>query len=158
MPNPGAQPLDANTAVGQLRATLGDTSFIDLDPVVAGQADYAVFSDVVLEAALLQAADSIPRAAGNLVLSLALEYGTKGRSIKTDDLSLDTKGRGADLLAVAKAFFGEADAADLAGAADYFKIVPFAGRAGCGSCVVVPEATPTPVEPDPGFGEGRYGF
>lgn len=125
MPFPGAAPLVPSSPVGQLRSLLGDTAYTPLDPDVPGQGSYAVFSDVALEAALVLAKDSISRAAGNLTMSMALQYAAEGKSIKTDDLAIDVKGRGADLLAVAKAFLAEADAADTADGGEFFDVVPF---------------------------------
>lgn len=126
MPNPGVAPLDSTTAVGQLRAILGDTSYVDLTPPIAGMGDYAVYSDADLVAALTLAKGSILRAAGQLTKRLALQYSAEGRSIKTDDLAIDVRSRGADLLKVAESFIDDADAEDEAELNDYFNIVaPF---------------------------------
>lgn len=126
--NPGVYPLDPATPVGQLRALVGDTSSIPLDPPVAGQASYAVWSDVALEAALALADDSVYAAGANLYLALAAQYAPLGRSIKTDDLALDTKGTAGDLISIAKEWRAQ-NALDAAGG-DSFAIVPWGGRAG----------------------------
>lgn len=125
MQHPGQTPLDFASPIGQLRVEVGDTSFSELEPAVTGQGSYAVWSDNDLAAALARAKGSVTRAAGALTRSLAIQYAAEGKSIKTDDLAIDVKGRGADLLAVAKAFFAEADAADISGGNDYFDIVGF---------------------------------
>lgn len=123
MTNLGAAPLNAKTDVGRLRVELGDTSFEKLTPHRAGFGDYAVFSDVELAAFLEGAAGSILRAAGRATRRLALEYSARGRSIRTEDMTLDVKNRGSDLLAVSKAYFAEADAEDERADGDFFETV-----------------------------------
>lgn len=125
MQHPGLSPLDPESSIGQLRVEVGDIATTPLDPAVDGQASYAVWSDNDLAASLARSKGSVTRAAGSLIRSLAIQYSAEGKSIKTDDLAIDVKGRGSDLLAVAKAFFAEAEAEDIAGGADYFDIVPF---------------------------------
>lgn len=125
MQHPGLAPLDPESAIGQLRVEVGDIAYGALTPEIAGQGNYAVWSDNDLAAALTRAKGSVPRAAGNLVRSLAIQYSAEGKSIKTDDLAIDVRGRGADLLAVAKAFLSEADAADVSSGNDFFAVVPF---------------------------------
>lgn len=125
MQHPGLTPLVPESAIGQLRVEVGDTAYTELDPAVAGQGSYAVWSDNDLAAALARSKGSIVRAAGSLIRSLAIQFSAEGKSIKTDDLAIDVRGRGADLLAVAKAFFTEADAADAVDGNGFFDIVPF---------------------------------
>lgn len=141
MPNLGAAPLDPETPVGQLRANLGDTGFTELEPPVAGQVDYANFSDAALEAFLAGASGNVARATGAAYMQLAAIYAAAGKSIKTDDLAHDDRQRGADLFEVAKWWFSHADAAEAAAAAEIFEIAPFAGRAKPRSR---PEGTPWP--------------
>lgn len=150
--NRGVSPIDTTgwvgatgiaSQVGQLRTLVGDTSSIPLEPDEPGFADYATWGDDALAAALAAQSGSQLRAAGTLYLQLAGEYALQGRSIKTDDLTLDTKGRGNDLRLIAQSFFEQADAADGAAVNDFFQIVPFAGRAGRAPRVR-PEATPYP--------------
>lgn len=149
MSNPGVAPLDPNTPVGQLRALVGDTQYVPLVPPVTGQGDYNVWSDHSLAAVLATQGGSALRAAGSLYLQLAAEYAQSGRSVKTDDLAINTLGRGDTLLKVAQSFFDDATAGDNAAANDFFQIVPFAGRAGRRQ--VRPEATPwpLPIQPAP---------
>ncbi|WP_217181639.1 hypothetical protein [Streptomyces sp. AC495_CC817] len=144
MANPGANPIDASTPVGVLRLTVGDTESQPLEPPVSGLADYAVWSDDALSVALMNAAGNNLRAAGNLYRQLAAVYAQTGRSIKTDDLQLNTLSRGDSLLKVAQSFLDEAQANENATANDFFQIVPFAGRAGRQRCVR-PEGTPMPL-------------
>lgn len=140
----GASPINPATPAGALRLLVGDTESIPLDPDVPGFADYNQWGDAALEVALAAQGGSQLRAAGTLYLQLAAAFTISGRSIKTDDLAIDTKGRGNDLRAVAQSFFDEATAADNAATNDFFQIVPFAGRAGR-ACRTRPEGTPAPL-------------
>ncbi|MBT2484750.1 MULTISPECIES: hypothetical protein [unclassified Microbacterium] len=144
--NPGIAPLDPNTAVGQLRALVGDTQFEPLAPPVDGQGDYYVWSDAALEAVLIPQAGNVLRAAGHLYLQLAAEYAQSQRSIKTDDLAINTIGRGDTLLKVAQSFFDEATAGENAAASDSFLIISPGGRRGRGRCACRPEGTPRPLD------------
>lgn len=129
MVNAGASPIDPSSAVGALRVNIGDTASVPLVPPVSGQAAYANFSDIDLETFLAQTSNNVNRATGNAYLRMAAEYAATGRSIKTDDLAIDTRARGKDLLQIADYWFKQADASDAAEADEYFNIVPFA-RAG----------------------------
>lgn len=145
MANRGVAPLDPQTPVGQLRALLRDTSFGPLTPPEAGFGNYAVFSDVDLAVYLAQNPDSLNRAAGEAIRSLALEVAAGERSVKTDDLAVDLRGRGKSLMEIAQSFFDDADAAEAASAADFFQVVPFpATRQN-----VRPEGTPYPLPAPP---------
>lgn len=108
--------LDPNTEVGKLRLLIGDPN-------------YAIWADdAPLEAALVATSGNLLRAAGVLYLQLAAQYAQQGKSIKTDDLAIDTRTRGGDFLKIAQSFFDEADGGESASANDFFQIVPFAGR------------------------------
>jgi hypothetical protein len=128
MTHRGVAPLDPDTKVGRLRALLRDTEYAPLEPAEDGFGDYKMFSDVDLEAYLIEGGDNVLRAAGRATTGLALMYSAKGKSIKTDDLAVDLRGRGADLLKVARSFMDDADAEDAAEASDYFNIVPTGRR------------------------------
>ena len=141
MVNIGAYPIVASAPAGQLRYEIGDTSATPLNPPQPGLADYAVFSDVALEVALATSGGSVLRAAGHLCQTLAIEYAQSGKSIKTDDLAIDTRDRGKTLLDVARSFFSEADAAEGAAAVDFFAVAPFAGRT---SSAIRVEGSPWP--------------
>jgi hypothetical protein len=140
MTNLGIAPLNPSTPVGQLRVNLGDKSFKPLDPPIPGAGDYANFSDADLTALLAGAAGSVSRATGAGYMQLAAVYIATGRSIKTDDLAIDTRQRGKDLFEVAKWWFTHADEADAAGVGDIFMVAPFGGR---------PEGTPRPLTFEP---------
>lgn len=144
--NPGAVPLDPNSPVGQLRTLVGDTQYQELSPAVPGQGDYNVWSDAALLSMLVLHSGSALRAAGNLYLQLAAEYAQSQRSVKTDDLAINTLGRGDTLLKVAQSFLDEAQAGENAAASDVFQIVPFGGRRSRGRCSCRPEATPRPLD------------
>ncbi len=120
--NPGASPIDPTSNVGLLRILVGDTANVPLEPPVAGQASYAVWSDSALLGALILADDSVYRAAGDLYASLAAQYAQSEADIKTDDLVLRTGGRSASFLKLAQSFYARADAEDAAGASDFFEI------------------------------------
>ena len=144
MPNKGISPIDPTSEVGALRLLVSDTDSIPLDPPQDSLADYNTWSDDALGTALNAMGGNQLRAAGTLYLQLAAEHSLVGRSIRTDDLTLDIKSRGTDLRLVAQSFFDQATAADNASREDFFQIVPFAGRnRGC-RCVR-PEGTPRPI-------------
>ncbi len=124
MANRGAVPLDPSTPVGRLRALLRDTEYTALSPAEPGFGDYEIFSDLDLEAYLIESSDHILRAASRATKSLALEYSAAGKSVKTDDLAIDLRSRGRDLLEVARSFMEDADAEEASEAADFFNIVP----------------------------------
>jgi hypothetical protein len=106
--------------------------------------DEAAFTDEQLDAALLASGDNLLRAAGFAYQALAAEYALRGKSVRTDDLAIDTRDRGKTLLEVAQSYFDEAAAAQNAEGGDLFQIVPFAGRAGRGGCCR-PEGSPRPL-------------
>ena len=141
----GVAPFDPDDPIGELRALVGDTEWVTTEPPQEGVGLYAVFSDAALAAALNTAGGSILRAAGNVFARLASEYTSIGRSIRTDDLMLDTKGRGETLLKIAQSFWKEAEIAERNAASDYFVVVPV--RGGRKGPVRPPEGTPWPVQP-----------
>lgn len=139
--NPGISPISTSTPVGQLRHTLGDTASVPLEPPVEGMVSYNVYSDAALEVFLALTSGNVLRAAAAAVKRLAIEYAAVGKSIKTDDLSINVASRGKDLLEVAAAFSKEADAADATAGANFFAVVPGRARR---RYDVRPEATPYP--------------
>ena len=134
----GAYPLDPATLVGQLRAIVGDTTATPIEgsPTLA---HYAIWGDNDLAATLAYTRNDVYRAAGDLYRTLAAQYIQSGKSIKTDDLAIDTRTRGTDLLKVAQSFYDEAALADAAAGGDFFQIIPYSGRS---AGHVRPEATP----------------
>lgn len=93
--------------------------------LVLRDTDATVFPTEELETYKGLYPDSLFRAAASAVRSLAIAYAASGKSVKTDDLAIDLRSRGKDLLDVAASFDKEADAGDLRGADDYFNIVGF---------------------------------
>lgn len=157
MANPGIAPLDPTTDVGRLRALLADTSYVPLDPPVAGQGGYAIFSDADLIAYLaLGSADPL-RSAAIATRRLALEYSAKGKSVKTDDLAIDLRSRGKDLLEVAESFDSAANSAAESDANDYFNIVPFGDSPFGGHGHAEGALWPSPAVPTPPASHGLDG-
>ena len=120
----GVWPIAPGTPVGQLRELVRDTEGVEFDPPQPGYRDYAAFSDSMLVTALSVAGGNLLRAAGSAFMSLAAEYAMSGRSVKTDDLLLDTRNRGRDLAEVARSFLAEAEAEDLKQANSFFDLTP----------------------------------
>jgi hypothetical protein len=96
--------LNPETAVGKVRLVVGDGV-----PDAAG--DYT-FSDDAIGAALALAGEGITRAVAILVKQLALQAALSGQSIKADDFSFVTTGRGKSLLDVAESYERQADTED----------------------------------------------
>lgn len=91
--------------------------------------DQVVFTDDDLQVALDSAGGvDILRAAGIAIQSLAIEYATTGKSVKTADLAIDLRQRGTDLLAVARSFFDEALAVQEIAADNYVSVAEPGGR------------------------------
>lgn len=116
----GTTPLDATTAIGKFRLISGDSTA----RVEAGAAlgEYGYWSDAEIQAFLSISGDSIPRAIGYAIHQLANAYSAAGRSVSTDDLTLNTTGKGKDLLAVAKSYMAMADVEESKGVADVFMV------------------------------------
>lgn len=90
--------------------------------------DQVVFSDSQLDIAMAASPNNILRAAGIMFRTLAAEYALSGKSVKTDDLAIDIRQRGADLNAIAGSFFTDALQLDKIAASENTQIVPFGGR------------------------------
>jgi hypothetical protein len=118
----GAYPLNPSTLVGQVRLNLGDS----VATTSNGAPTYAYFSDAEINAFLSVASDDVARATGLAYLQLAAKFAMQGKSIKTDDQSLDTRQRGKDLLEVGQSWLAQADATIAAEGNDFFDIAtPF---------------------------------
>ena len=112
MSNPGVAPLDTATAVGQFRVRYGDTEYVPLDPVVAGQGDYPELSDSEIELFLSVSRDSVPRAIADYYGTLAGKAAQKSKAVKDYDLSVDLKQISRDLFSTAAWWDARADAED----------------------------------------------
>jgi hypothetical protein len=109
--------LNPMTLVGQVRLVIGDDV-----PVSPSDLTYT-FSDDAITVALSLANDGVTRAVGILVKQLALQASLSGQSIKADDFSINTSGRGKTLLEVAQSYFDQADAEDVTSGAGELAIV-----------------------------------
>ena len=122
--NPGLYPLEPDTPVGLLRLTYGDVYSEPYERVVSGIQNYKELSDADIEAFLAQSTnESIPRAIGLYVLSLATRAALEAKTVKDYDLQLDNTKRSGELRAAAQLWFDRADAEDIeAGLGDIFEI------------------------------------
>ena len=125
----GVTPLDPTTSIGAVRLNVGDTEAVPLDPDVPGQGSYRYFSDDQIQAFLDVSGSSVARATGTAIRQMAQVAAMTERQVSTDDLGLNSKGRGASILAVAQSWFDQADAEDAAAVADIFEVVQYPGRA-----------------------------
>lgn len=128
MSNPGIAPPDFSTHVGAFRLVTGDVNYAALNPVVAGQGDYTLFSDAEVQG-YLDVSAGILSAAGYAYMALAAEAALKAKSVKDFDLSVDLTKRAAELRAQAAAFFQRAADEDAA-SEDAFTIVHTGNRYG----------------------------
>lgn len=108
MANTGLSPLDPTSDVGKVRLVIGDTE--------ATAGSYVYFSDDAITVALSIAGGGITRACGVLVKQLALSLTIAGQSIGADGFTINTLGKGRDLLQVALSYEKQADEEDLRGA------------------------------------------
>ena len=112
MSNPGAFPVDFGEPVGQVRALIGDTLSVPLDPPVSGQQDFQLFSDAEIEQFLSSGQGSIYRASGFAFMSLAGVAARQAESIRDFDLQIDSRQKAEQLRLQAQWYFGEADRLD----------------------------------------------
>ena len=136
--NPGEYTLDPESLVGRFRLTYGDIYSEPYTPAVSGVQNYKELSDAEIEAFLAQSTnESIPRAIGLYVLSLATRAALEAKTVKDYDLQLDLTKRSGELRAAAQMWFDRADAEDIeAGLGDIFEIY----GPGCDS--FIPEGSP----------------
>lgn len=119
-------PIDPTTPLGQTRLMVGDVTF----DITTGT--YTYFTDAEVNACILLASGSVLRACGYLVLQLANSQTLAGLSIKADQFSIATTGKGGTLVQVAQQYFAQADVADMnsqAEDADGIAIVQLAPQA-----------------------------
>lgn len=100
---------DGTGTIPQVRALIGD-------------GDSQWFTDDEIQAFLDVTGANALRAAGTAIQNMAINFAVQGRSIKTDDLSIDTRSRGSELAALAKQYFAQADDADKLASGDIFEI------------------------------------
>lgn len=135
--NPGVYPVDLSSKVGQFRALTGDLNPTPYDPVEPGYQNFVKFSDAEIEGYLAQGGDSVARAIGYSYLYLAGQAAEESKAIKDYDLQIDTTKRAADLTAIARLWFGQADGEEVIAGEEAFEIVPTGTRSGA----FIPEGT-----------------
>lgn len=135
--NPGAYPVDLTSKVGQFRALTGDLNSTPYDPVEPGYQNFVKFSDAEIEGYLTQGGGSVARAIGYSYLYLAGQAAIESKAIKDYDLQVDKTKRAADLTAIAKLWFGQADGEEVIAGEEAFEIVP----TGTNSGQFIPELT-----------------
>lgn len=122
--NPGAYPVDLASKVGQFRALTGDLNATPYVPDEPGYRNFEKFSDAEIEGYLAQGGDSVARAIGYSYLYLAGQAAMESTAIKDYDLQIDKTKRAADLTAIAKLWFGQADGEEIIAGEEAFEIVP----------------------------------
>ena len=126
--NLGIAPLDPATAIGQFRLTIGDVSYVEVEPTaIAGYGDYSYFSDAEAAVFLLTGSGSIAAAAGWATLQLANDAAIHASTLSgTDDIKLAADKRAADLRLNAQIYFDQAAATAelIAGADSFFTFAP----------------------------------
>jgi hypothetical protein len=110
---------DYNTQIAQVRALVGDM-------------DSQWFADEELTAYLTIYNGNVLRASGLALQNLAITFAVKARSIKTDDLAIDTRARATALSDLSKQYFAQADSQDQNDSADMFQLVQPSNVAGPG--------------------------
>lgn len=111
MANPGVYPVDFNTDVGRFRLLVNDLYSVPLDPVVAGQQDFTLFSDAEITG-YLALEDSVYRAAGLAFMGLAATAAREAESIRDFDLQVDRRDKSKALMEQARWFYTEAERLD----------------------------------------------
>lgn len=135
--NPGEYPVDLTSKVGQFRALTGDLNSTPYDPAYPGFQNFVKFSDAEIEGYLTQGGDSVARAIGYSYLYLAGQAAMESAAIADYDLKIDKTKRAADLTAIAKLWFTQADGEDVISGEEAFEIVPTGTRSG----QFIPEGT-----------------
>lgn len=123
MPNKGIAPPDYSTAVGQFRALISDTDYVELVPPVTGYGDYAFYSDDAIEG-LLAVYPAVRNAAAQALRTIAASQALLLKKWSTDDLSVDGAAIAEALRKLAKDL-DDQESASLA-SADVFELIPLA--------------------------------
>lgn len=131
--NIGVAPPDYTTQVGEVRAILGDTTYVEIPPTPpavdpTGLGEYQYFGDSEL--------DSFIQTGGSLEAALALAYNSmataaavSAKSVADFDLKISTEKRATELRLLAALWQGKADALR----ADIFEVFDTV-VSGCGRC------------------------
>lgn len=121
--NAGIAPPDYSTPVGQFRALIGDTDYVELDPPVAGQGDYDWYSDAAIGGLLTVYDNNVKRAAAQALRTIASSQALLLRKWSADDLSVDGAAVAEALRKLAKDLDDQADNA--AATTDIFTLAFF---------------------------------
>lgn len=121
MPNTGIAPPDFTSAVGQVRAVLGDT---DAENIVMGEGEYAWYSDDDIEALLTVFGDNVLHTAAQMLRTVASSQSLLLKKWSADDLSVDGPAITRELRALARDLDNQADNVD--SKSDYFTLTPLA--------------------------------
>lgn len=120
--NPGEWPVDLSSDVGRFRALVGDLNAAEYNPPKPGFRSFEMFSDDEIEAYIVQGG-SVTRGIGYAYLYLASQAAKESVSIGDYDLKIDKTKRAADLTAIAKLWFGQADGEEIIAGEEAFEIV-----------------------------------
>lgn len=134
--NPGEWPVDLSSDVGRFRALVGDLNAAEYNPPEPGFRSFEMFSDAEIEAYIVQGG-SVTRGIGYAYLYLASQAAKESVSIGDYDLKIDKTKRAADLTAIARLWFGQADGEEVIAGEEAFEIVPTGTRSGA----FIPEST-----------------
>lgn len=121
--NVGIAPPDYSTTVGQFRALIGDTDFVELDPPVSGQGEYDWYGDDAITGLLSVYGDNPKRAAAQALRTIASSQALLLKKWSADDLSVDGAAIAEALRKLAKDLDEQANTSD--SAVDIFKIAYF---------------------------------
>jgi len=137
--NVGNTPPDFNAPTGKFRLLAQDTVATDLNPPVAGQGQYSLFSDLEIAGYMAIYPDSLFRAVGTAYKALAGQAALRAKMVKDFDLQVDLTKRADALNSAADAFFERADADDLlSGAHSTFDITAPSGQPSFRELVALP--------------------
>lgn len=121
--NVGVNPPDFTTLAGQVRLLVGDTTPADLETPVAGQGQYAWYSDAELEALGLQFADNPKRVAIWVLSQVAMSQALLLKKWTSEDLQVDGPAIVRGMEATLKRLAAEVDKEDVIGGdAEFFGV------------------------------------
>lgn len=123
MSNPGIAPPDYTTTLGQLRAIIGDVTYVDLVPPVSGQGDYTNYSDQQLQSFLDMGNDNLAYGAGYAYMQLAAVAAAQAVNVKTADEQIDLTKRADALRELSAEWFTRGDSMLEQQAAAYHQII-----------------------------------
>lgn len=135
--NKGVVPVDPTTLIGRFRVLLGDTSYVELDPVEPGYGNYAMYSDIEIEGFLAQSEDLVEGGLYFAYMQMAGAAARESRNVKDLDLQVDLTKRATDLRLIAQGWKDQWNSQT----ADIFEVFDV----GDSNCGCVPELAPRVV-------------